>query len=121
MAKYKAKVLNIIEAEQFNPPLQIPKGVMNVHQMSDKSYRGQVYTIQGVPVEVKSGEWIVKEPNNDDRYYPIANEVFIEKYDLYLGDCSCGNNAKPMHHCAKDEYELCNCCDKCESECANEA
>jgi hypothetical protein len=31
MAKYRSKQINEIEAEQFLPPLQIPKGVFNVY------------------------------------------------------------------------------------------
>ncbi len=83
MAKYRAKQINEIEAEQFLPPLQIPKGVFNVYgSPNGKVYSGQVWTIQGERVNVKAGEWIVQEPDNSERYYPIADEVFKRKYEL---------------------------------------
>ncbi len=83
MAKYRAKQINEIEAEQFLPPLQIPKGVFNVYgSPNSEVYSGQVWTIQGERVNVKAGEWIVQEPDNSERYYPIADEVFKRKYEL---------------------------------------
>ncbi len=83
MAKYIAKQRNRIEAEQFLPPYQIPKGVFNVYLSPDGDiYSGQVWTIQGEIVNVKAGEWIVQEPDNSERYYPIADEVFKRKYEL---------------------------------------
>lgn len=81
MAKYIAKKTKIIEAEQFLPPYQIPKGVINVYGSPDgKTYSGQVWTIQGERVNVKAGEWIVQEEGNPDRYYPIADDVFRKLY-----------------------------------------
>ena len=83
MAKYKAKQISIIEAEQFLPPIKVPKGVFNVYCSPDGStYSGQVWTIQGERVNVKAGEWIVQEPNNPDRHYPISDDVFRQKYEL---------------------------------------
>ena len=82
MAKYRAKQITEIEAEQFLPPNQIP-GVFNVYGSPDGTiYSGQVWTIQGERVNVKAGEWIVQEPDNPDRFYPIADEVFKRKYEL---------------------------------------
>ena len=83
MAKYRAKQITEIEAEQFLPPNQIPKGVFNVYGSLDGTvYSGQVWTIQDERVNVKAGEWIVQEPDNPERYYPIADEVFKRKYEL---------------------------------------
>lgn len=88
MAKYVAKQIPEIEAEQFLPPLQIPKGVINVYEMGEGTeknptwFTGEVWTIQGEKVRVKPFEWIVKEPGNNDRYYPISDEVFKSKYEL---------------------------------------
>ena len=83
MAKYRAKQITEIEAEQFLPPNQIPKGVFNVYCSPDGTvYSCQVLTIQGERVNVKAGEWIVQEPDNPERYYPIADEVFKRKYEL---------------------------------------
>lgn len=85
--KYVAIARNEIEAEQFLPPHQIPKGVMNVYQMGKGTeedptwYTGEVWTIQGEKVRVKAGEWIVEEPDMIGRYYPIADEVFRRKYE----------------------------------------
>ena len=85
--KYVAIVRNEIEAEQFIPPLQIPKGVINVYEMGKGTnddptwFTGEVWTIQGEKVRVKKGEWIVQEPDMIDRYYPIADEVFKRKYE----------------------------------------
>lgn len=83
MAKYRAKQITEIEAEQFLPPHQIPKGVFNVYGSPDgKTFSGQVWTIQGERVNVKAGEWIVQEPDNSERFYQIADEVFKRKYEL---------------------------------------
>ena len=90
MAKYRAKQINEIEAEQFNPPLQIPKGVINVYEMGEGTdenptwYTGEVWTIQGEKVRVRKGEWIVQEPDDSERYYPISDEVFQRKYELVV-------------------------------------
>jgi hypothetical protein len=83
MAKYRAKQINEIEAEQFLPPNQIPKGVFNVYSSPDGTfYSGKVWTIQNQMVNVEAGEWIVQEPNNSNRYYPISDKVFKNKYEL---------------------------------------
>jgi hypothetical protein len=83
MAKYRAKYITEIEAEQFLPPFKIPKGVINVYASPNgEVYSGQVWTIQDERVNVKAGEWIVQEPDNSERYYPIADEVFQRKYEL---------------------------------------
>ena len=85
--KYIAISRNEIEAEQFNPPYQIPKGVINVYKMGSGTvgnptwYTGEVWTIQGEKVRVIPGEWIVEEPDMEGRYYPIADEVFRRKYE----------------------------------------
>ena len=90
MAKYRAKQITEIEAEQFNPPFQIPKGVFNVYEMGEGTdekptwYTGEVWTIQGEKVRVRAGEWIVQEPDNSERYYPISDEVFKRKYELVV-------------------------------------
>jgi hypothetical protein len=84
MAIYRQKCIYDIEAEQFVPPLKIPKGVMNVYEMNPGSgyFAGEVWTIQGEKVRVHPGEWIVQERGNPERYYPIADVVFKEKYEL---------------------------------------
>lgn len=85
--KYIAKKRNEIEAEQFNPPLQIPKGVINVYEMGKGTeddptwFTGEVWTIQGEKVRVNATEWIVEESEMQDRYYPIADSVFKIKYE----------------------------------------
>ena len=83
MIKYRTKQGKIIEAGQFLPPFQIPLGVFNVYSSLDVStYSGQVWNVQGERVYVKSGERIVQEPNNPNRYHPVAHEVFMRKYEL---------------------------------------
>jgi hypothetical protein len=82
MARYRAKQINEIEAEQFLPPHQIPKGVSDVYELSDGVFSGRVWTIQGQRVSVNAGEWIVEESNNSDCHYPIDDTVFREKYEL---------------------------------------
>lgn len=75
-----------IEAEQFNPPYQIPKGVINVYQMGKGTkqdptwYTGEMWTPQGEKVRVKVGEWIVQESDVEDTYYSISDDVFKRKY-----------------------------------------
>lgn len=83
MARYRAKQINEVEAEQFLPPHKIPKGVFNVYAFpNSEGYSGQVRTIQNQIVNVNYGEWIVQEADNPERHYPIADEVFRRKYEL---------------------------------------
>lgn len=83
MAKYRQKQINEVEAEQFLPPYQIPKGVFNVYgSPNGEFYFGEVWTILGEKVVVRAGEWIIQEPRNPERYYSVADEVFKRKYEL---------------------------------------
>lgn len=83
MAKYIARKIEEIEAEQFLPPNKIPKGVFNVYcSPNGEVYSGQVWTIQGERISVKAGEWIVQESDNPERHYPVSDEVFKRKYEL---------------------------------------
>lgn len=83
MAKYRAKQIDEIEAEQFLPPCQIPRGIFSVYCSHDGIVcHGHVYNIQGKIVNVKPSEWIVQEPDNPERFYLIADEVFKRKYEL---------------------------------------
>ncbi len=81
MKKFISKKPKIIEAEQFLPPNNIPSCIF----MEDAE-TGTIMTIQGQWVKVKSGEWIVREDENPDRYYPIANTVKENLYKDYHGD-----------------------------------
>lgn len=83
MKKYQAKKCKIIEAEQFLPPQQIPKGVMNVYEGANDPgiYSGEVVTAQGERVFVRPGEWIVSESSHPGRYYPIADNIFQDLYE----------------------------------------
>jgi len=79
MAKYRAKVIPEIEAEQFLPPDNIPKGVYdvrNITKVTEPIYIGRVLTIQGQEVTVHAGEWIVQESKDPTRHYPIDDSVF---------------------------------------------
>jgi hypothetical protein len=80
--KYKSKQIIEIEAEQFLPPLRIPKGVMNVYQHTNGVYFCEIWTRQGRKLTVKEGEWIVQEDDLPGTYYSIDNEVFLRKYEI---------------------------------------
>jgi len=41
----------------------------------------QVVTLQGMKVGVRVGEWIVREPSNPERFYPIADDEFRKIYE----------------------------------------
>ena len=48
-------------------------------------YTGRIRTAQGVIVDIKPGEWVVKEAEAyPDRYYPIADEIFQQLYEPFL-------------------------------------
>lgn len=82
MPKYQAKKRKIIEAEQFLPPHQIPRGVGVLREENSSESVFVIETMQGEVVRVKSGEWIVAEGEaHPDRYYPIANEIFRDLYE----------------------------------------
>lgn len=79
------KYIEKIEAEQFNPPHQIPEGVCNVvagRSIKDNNiyFTGEIKTMKDMWVEVKPTDWIVKESNVIDRYYSIEDGVFKSKY-----------------------------------------
>lgn len=78
MPKFRKKPV-IIEAEQFNPPKQIPKGVINVYE-GDGHYVGEVTTIHGQKTVVISGDWIIPEPM-PGRYYPCKPDIFEKTYE----------------------------------------
>ncbi len=84
MRKFRPVSTETIYAEQFLPPGKIPDGVMNVRLISvgdTKLYTGQVTTIQGEVVVIKSGEWVVREKQDPSRHYPVADDVFRDKYE----------------------------------------
>jgi hypothetical protein len=70
MKKYIKVVLNEIEAEQFNPPLQIPRQVINVYEMGEGTkkkptwFTGEVWTNSG-KVRIKAGDWVVSDDRNE--------------------------------------------------------
>lgn len=47
----------------------------------DGSGRPSVITIQGQLVPVCPGEWVVTEPSNPNRHYPIADSEFRRLYE----------------------------------------
>lgn len=81
MAKYISGP-QIIEAEQFRPIRFMPKGVFGIIKFND-AYEGSVMTIQGETVDIKEGEWVVQEPDDPNRHYPISDLVFQKKYKPY--------------------------------------
>lgn len=79
MAKYRKKPI-VIEAEQFNPPEHIPKGVINVYSNDGKHFVGEVTTIHGQKTFVVSGDWIIPEPDGI-HYYPCKPDIFETTYE----------------------------------------
>lgn len=49
--------------------------------LDDRCVEMRVTTIQGQWVYCKPGEWIVREEGCEDRFYPIADSVFRERYE----------------------------------------
>lgn len=86
--KYQQSKVKVIEAQQFLN--KDTHGVFDFwYDGTIDKITGKVKTLQGEEVEVKQGEWIVKEPQQlteklgEDRYYPIADEYFKENYMPY--------------------------------------
>lgn len=67
----------VVDAEQFLDGDKPPRGV----KFSD-SLGTYVTTKQGRHVCVSLGEWIVKEHEMEDRFYPIADDEFQRIYEL---------------------------------------
>lgn len=76
MAIYMRKPTSV-DAEQFTDIDNPPRGVT----LSHLSGMHEVVTLQGMKVGVRIGEWIVREPSCDDRYYPIADAEFRRIYE----------------------------------------
>lgn len=81
MEKYVAKERKTIYAAQFNPENgEIPEGVYNVRPWQGTTL-GTVRTIQGQEITVHPGEWIVREPQDPNRHYPVDKDYFAEHYE----------------------------------------
>jgi hypothetical protein len=65
MPLYRRKPTTV-DAEQFVDPHMPPRGALYNHPSF------YVVTMQGRPVPVSIGEWIVAEPDGE-HYYPIAD------------------------------------------------
>ena len=76
MAIYRRKP-TMVDAEQFTDVARPPRGVTFGHL----SGMHEVVTLQGMKVGVRLGEWIVREPSNPDRFYPIADAEFHRIYE----------------------------------------
>lgn len=76
MAIYRRKPTDV-DAEQFTAVSNPPRGV----RWSAASEMYVVTTLQGMDVGVRIGEWIVREPSREDRYYPIADAEFRRIYE----------------------------------------
>ena len=92
MAKYKYE-FGEVEAEQFLPPHQIPKGVINVYQMGGGTednptwYSGEINTTTSEKRQrVSQGEWVIEEPEHQEKYYIVLDEVFKRKYQKIISD-----------------------------------
>lgn len=84
MAIYRRKPTTV-DAEQFTDATNPPRGV-SPHAYLDFS----VTTLQGMNVGVRVGEWIVREPSNPERFYPIADAEFRKIYEPTYGAASAG-------------------------------
>ena len=72
-----------IEAEQFVPPLGIPKGVFNVYGAPNrKNYSGQIWNNLGERVNVKPTDYIVTSDYNPDRYYSMTKDYLETNFEL---------------------------------------
>ena len=76
MAIYRRKPTEV-DAEQFTSVSSPPRGV----RWSATSEMYLVTTLQGMEVGVRIGEWIVREPANPERFYPIADVEFQRIYE----------------------------------------
>ncbi len=94
MAKYKYE-FGEVEAGQFIPPYQIPRGVFNVYEMGSGTednptwFTGEIVTTTSdVRQRVTAGEWVIEEPEHPNKFYIVLDEVFRRKYRQIISDSS---------------------------------
>jgi hypothetical protein len=68
----------IIEADQFTPSFDIPKGVYDVYTAPDGVMFGKLNTPRGVAI-VMQGDYIITGIRGER--YPCAKEIFNKTYD----------------------------------------
>lgn len=75
-----------IEAEQFVPPLRIPKGVFNVYGAPNgENYSGQIWNNLGERVGVKPTDYIVYSDYNPDRHYSMSQHYLEANFEPISG------------------------------------
>lgn len=67
------------DAEQFTDMENPCRGV--TVELGLVRNRAVVTTIQEQVVEVQVGEWIVQEPENPERFYPVKDSTFRNRWE----------------------------------------
>lgn len=88
MPKYSNNI-ETIDVEQFIPPFQIPKGVINVYEMGHGTeenptwFTGEVWVSRnGNPKKerIKEGDWVAKDDACPNCFRIISNDYLQSKY-----------------------------------------
>lgn len=74
MPRFRSRVVEV-EAEQFDPPFYIPKGVR-----MENGGKAFVTTIHDQRVYLEPKDWILPEPDGI-HFYPVKPDIFEKKYE----------------------------------------
>lgn len=77
--KFRAKYAEI-DAEQFTDYFKPCRGV-TVDSAGAKGFLAHVTTIHGQKTIVVPGDWIVQEPENPERFYPVQDSTFQKRWE----------------------------------------
>jgi hypothetical protein len=85
MAKFRKKPVEV-EAEQFFGNTESPFGGEGIYWERDSRDDGEflrpyVITIHEQKAYLADGDWVIREPNRTDRYYPCKRGIFAATYE----------------------------------------
>lgn len=79
MALYRSKTPVVVEATQWLDPGDHP-AVRMAGGADGKDHRRAVVTGQMGEIEVRPGDWIIRDPDGSG-HYPCAPDVFVANYE----------------------------------------
>jgi hypothetical protein len=79
--RYRSK--ETVEAEQFLPPNQVPKGIFNLSKIKGQKLAGSTYNLRGKKVRIIAGSWIIYPKKVlPGRYLVLSDEDFRNQYEI---------------------------------------
>jgi len=118
--EFKRKIKSALRCKMFEHP-DIAK-MLKESDLPLKYY----YVFGGEKVvEPKEGKWVIEEIEliRQELKKGLHNSKTYDTKKILYGECDCGASAQPSHSCPFSSeicgnYDLCNCCENCENQCA---